>query len=419
MIKKSILTSLFISTVLIANVYAAEEAATDQSVVTYNKDYFEKFAPVTLIDMMQRIPGVQEILNKNREQRRQARNGGAGADAQGGRGFGSGGDQILINGKRLAGKNNNISDTLSRVSADQVVKIDLIRGAAAGLDVQSQGLVINITLAEGASSSTTFWRLTGRYFINEGKFPPSILMSHSGSAGDLQYMFGGEVKNTRRYFYRDEEHFDAADVKTGDKYIDNAMITQNVVLNSNLSYNFDDGGDLRLNGMYEAGLNDRIEEQEELGTQPLHTLWDTDNDVKKWEIGGDYTRNLESIGQFKGIFVINKEDNDIAIIRDKNLGVADEFQYGQESTNLNKSEKIFRSSLTKNITAKQNLEVGGEVAINTFNKAFVDNRRAIAADPLVLRSSDNVEIKENRYEVFANHTYNFSTNLSITKFINN
>lgn len=411
MSKKSYLTSLLISASLIATAHAAEEAATDQSVVTYNKEYFEKFAPVTLIDMMQRIPGVQEILNKNREQRRQARRGGGGADAQGGRGFGSGGDQILINGKRLAGKNNNINDTLSRISADQVEKIDLIRGAAAGLDVQSQGLVINITLAEGASSSTTFWRLTGRYFIDEGTIPPSLLVSHSGSNGNLQYMFGGEIKNTRRYFIRDEEHFDAADVKTGDKFINNKMITQSVVLNTNLSYSFVDGSDLRLNGMFDAGRNDRLEEQEEIGTQPLHTLWDTDNDVKKWEIGGDYTRNLGDFGQFKGLFVINKEDNDTAIIRDKNLTTDEEYQYGFENTNLDKSEKIFRASLTKNITSKQNLEVGGEAAINTFNKAFVDNRRSVAADPLALRSSDNVEIKENRYEVFANHTYNFSSNL--------
>ncbi|MDG1708432.1 MAG: TonB-dependent receptor, partial [Emcibacteraceae bacterium] len=84
---------------------------------------------------------------------------------------------------------------------------------------------------------------------------------------------------------------------------------------------------------------------------------------------------------------------------------------GQENTSLEKSEKIFRTSLTRNITTKQNLEVGAEAAINTFNKAFVDNRRDLAGDPLALRSSDNVEIKENRYEIFANHTYNIASNL--------
>ncbi|MDG1859908.1 MAG: hypothetical protein P8I94_12430, partial [Emcibacteraceae bacterium] len=78
---KIFLSSLFISTALITAGNAAEEAVIDSSVVTYDKEYFVKFAPVTLIDMMQRIPGVQEILNKNREQRRQARSGNAGADA--------------------------------------------------------------------------------------------------------------------------------------------------------------------------------------------------------------------------------------------------------------------------------------------------------------------------------------------------
>lgn len=411
MSKKSFLTALLITTALISSATAAEEGATDGSIVSYDREYFEKFAPVTLIDMMQRIPGVQEILNKNREQRQQARSGRGGADAQGGRGFGSGGDQILINGKRLAGKNNSISDTLSRVSADQVVKIDLIRGASAGLDVQSQGLVINVILAEGAAASTTFWKLTGRYFIKESKFPPSLLVSHSGARGDLQYTFSGELKNTRRYFLRDEEHFDPADVQTGEKFIDNATITQSVVLNTNLSYSFDDGSDLRLNGLYDNGLSDRFEEQEELGTQPLHTLWDTGNDIKKWEIGGDYSRNLGDFGQFKALFVINKEDNNKTILRDKNITTDEEYQYGIETTSLDKSEKIFRASITKNITSKQNIEVGGEAAINTFDKAFIDNRRTDALSPLALRSSDNVEIKENRYEIFANHTYNFSPSL--------
>ncbi|MBT6036417.1 MAG: TonB-dependent receptor plug domain-containing protein, partial [Kordiimonadaceae bacterium] len=375
------------------------------------KEYFEKFAPVTLLDMLQRIPGVQEILNKNREQRRQARSGGGGAEAQGGRGFGSGGDQILINGKRLAGKNNNINDTLNRVSANQVEKIELIRGAAAGLDVQSQGLVINITMAEGMSTSTTFWKLTGRYFIEQSKIPPSLLVSHSGSSGDLQYVLSGEVKNTRRYASRDEEHFNALGVQTGEKFIDNATITQSVALNSNISYSFEDGSDLRLNGLFDTGRNDRLEEQEELGSQPLHTLWDTDNDVKKWEIGGDYTRKLGGFGQLKALFVVNNEDNAMGIIRDKNILTDVEYQYGQETTNLDKSEKIFRVSLTNNLTSKQSIEAGGEAAFNTFDKAFVDNRRSSVIDPLSLRSSDNVAIKENRYEIFANHTYNFSPSL--------
>ncbi|MBT6033726.1 MAG: TonB-dependent receptor, partial [Kordiimonadaceae bacterium] len=73
--------------------------------------------------------------------------------------------------------------------------------------------------------------------------------------------------------------------------------------------------------------------------------------------------------------------------------------------------KIFRASLTKNITEKQIIEFGGEAAINTFDKTFSKLERDFMIDPFVLDSSDNVEIKENRYEIFANHSYNISNNM--------
>ena len=199
-------------------------AQEDASVVSYEPDYFLKFEPVSLLDMLQRIPGVPEILNKNRRSRSQ-------------RGFGSGGDQILIDGRRLAGKSNNINDALSRISANQVAKIDLIRGAASGLDVQSQGLVINITLAEGASKSTTFWKVYGEY--TEGyKFIPQFLVSHSGQKGGLEYTITAERKNDFGYRPREEVFYDGNDVITGAQDVDSSFNFKGIKLTSNLTYTF-------------------------------------------------------------------------------------------------------------------------------------------------------------------------------------
>lgn len=386
----------------------AQETATDAATVIYEKEFFEKYSPVTLLDMLQRIPGVQEIINKNREQNQQRTR--PGAQAQGERGFGSGGDQILIDGKRLAGKTNNIDDTLSRISAEQVARVELIRGATSGLDVQSQGLVINVLMIEGASTSTTFWKLSGKYSNKRNKFPPELLVSHSGAAGNFQYMFSGELKNNHSFYDREELHFNAGDIETGEKEIFNKNIDQAIVLNTNLSYSFADGSELRLNGMFENSTRDRNEDQNEIGLQPLHTIWITDQDFDKWEIGGDYGRDLGLFGRFKALFVINSNKEDTKIIRDRDIDT-DPFQYADEFTTLDKSEKIIRASITKGIGQSQSIELGGETAINTFNKQFSDSRRTDSNDPFVLGASDNVKIKENRYEVFANHTFNFSSAL--------
>lgn len=378
---------------MIVSAHAAEDAISDASIVTYEPEYFEKFAPVTLLDMLQRIPGVPEILNSNRRDRSQ-------------RGFGSGGDQILIDGKRLAGKSNNINDTLSRISSNQIAKIELIRGAASGLDVQSQGLVINITMNEGASKSTTFWEIFGEYTFGH-KFIPQFLIAHSGSAGNLDYTLTAERKNDDGFRPRFEEFYDASGTKTGEQDVDDRFKFRGLKFTSNLTYNFDDGGELRLNGLYEPNeyLTDEI--RLERGATPDYKIFDGNKDIGKWEVGGDFSRDFENFGYSKTLFVINRSTEDEIIDRFRGQG-ASQYLYEQEDTDEKKMEKIFRSSLTNDIFDDQSLEVGGEAAINNFDKTYNKYNSAALLDPLDLSNTDDVAIQENRYEVFAVHSYNVS-----------
>ena len=55
---------------------------------------------------------------------------------------------------------------------------------------------------------------------------------------------------------------------------------------------------------------------------------------------------------------------------------------------------------------KHIIEVGGEAAINNFNKLFTS--QDFSAGAYSLSVNDDVTVKENRYEIFANHTYNIS-----------
>ncbi len=373
--------------------FSAEDAITGASIVSYQPDYFVKFSPVTLLDMLQRVPGVPEILNKNRRKRNQ-------------RGFGSGGDQILIDGKRLSGKSNNINDVLARISADQIAKIDLIRGAASGLDVQSQGLVINISLKEGVSKSSTFWKILGEYTFSKSLIP-QFLISHNGSIANLEYSFSAERQNDNGYRPRAEVFYDGDDIQTGTRDIDHMFKFRGVKLTTNLSYHFDDGAEFRLNGLYDPKQFLTHELRKEQGNTPQSVVWDSDKENKKWEIGGDYSRNLNSLGHFKTLFVINNNIEDTKIDRLNDFSDPD-YIYAKESTNATRSEKIFRSSITPKITKSQTIEIGGEMAINTFNKLFNSFGRDNSMDMLLLETADDVKIKENRYEIFVIHSFNIS-----------
>src|SRR5690606_39688704 len=87
------------------------QTAPDESTVVYPAAFFAQYSPVSANDMVTRIPGVSLSSSSS------------------GRGLGSGGD-LLIDGKRLAGKDNSASTQLTRIAADQVERLELIRGSS-------------------------------------------------------------------------------------------------------------------------------------------------------------------------------------------------------------------------------------------------------------------------------------------------
>jgi len=403
--KNIILQVLFTANFFINPSFAAQTTKTtsDASIVTYEKQFFELYAPVTLLDMLQRVPGAPEILNASRQ------GNGGGGQSRGSRGFGSGGDQILIDGKRLAGKSNNINDTLGRISAISVEKIELIRGAAGGLDVQSQGLVINILLSEGAPKSTTFWNITSE--TKQGHSPGlEFLLSHSGSKNKLDYVFSAERASNKSFNTEKNQFYDTSDLKTGDRIIGTTFLQKSLNFNSNLTYNFEDSAVLRLNGLFKTGDQNYDQGRVRTGDSASNLLWRNKEDQGQWEFGGDYTKNFGKIGRFKAVFVANRSKDDQSVNRSQDISTAP-FIYTVERTVEIKKEKILRASISKTLNTSQTIELGGEAAFNAFNKSFDSKNRVLASNPYATVAADNVKIKENRYEVFANHTFNISNSL--------
>ena len=84
----------------------------EDSTVVYQAAFFAQYNPLTANDMLERIPG----LNLDA--------GGSGND--GDRGLGTRGN-LLIDGERVAGKNNATQDLLDRLPANDVQRIEIIR----------------------------------------------------------------------------------------------------------------------------------------------------------------------------------------------------------------------------------------------------------------------------------------------------
>jgi hypothetical protein len=400
-----IISLLLFGTVITRPAFAAGQAddpvAEYSAITRYNFDYFAEFAPVSLFDMLQRIPEAQQILVQSTGNNNQA------GDR---RGFGAGGDQILINGKRLSGKANNISDAMARISAGSVQEIQLIRGTVEGLDVQSDGLVINIRLETGISTSTTFWNIGAVYY--EGfDVNPTFNISHSGSYDKFEYTFGVERKHFEFHFDRDELYTDADNEETGSLFVEGSFIRPSNAFTTNLTYNSEENGTLRLNGLYETRTNNGQELRIEVGEGAFYRFTPRESDGSRWEIGGDYERSLGFLGQLKTLFVANRDKQEEF---DERFSAPDATFNSQSLTEItNRSEKILRSSLTRPIFGAQTLEIGGEGAFNNFDQKFDQLTFSDENTVSSIDAQDEVEIGEKRYEVFGIHNYNFSNLISL------
>jgi outer membrane receptor for ferrienterochelin and colicins len=266
----------------------------------YESDYFSKFSPQNAKDILDKIPGTSTILRDI-------------DDGDPARGFGSGGDQILINGKRLSGKMNGISAELSRVQAKNVRYIELIRGTVAGLDVQSEGLIINVVLYDDPISST-IWNTRTDYITGLAPLP-SGGVSHSGSNEQFKYSLGYEYQVEPDIFiasetFTDNQHnvIETNQFETTDKWSSSN-------LSASIAYDFSTTSALRINSAYKfINATER---------KPIHRLYHgrmlrhndknfEDNHYRKkeqdWEIGGDFTYKFKELGKFKIIFIANKSD---------------------------------------------------------------------------------------------------------------
>ena len=95
--------------------------------------------------------------------------------------------EILINGKRTAGKNNQTSSVLTRITSDQVDYIQIIRGTSGELDVRGSGQVINIVTFEEISNSSVQYQVnTDRY--RDGYVQPGANVAYSNQIGGFNVL---------------------------------------------------------------------------------------------------------------------------------------------------------------------------------------------------------------------------------------
>ena len=376
----------------------------DGTRVIYGPEFFAQFNSVTAIDILKRIPGIQELLNFD--------NGGfvpgGSFDQPEKRGFGSEGQQILINGERVSGKTNDTGATLQRIQARQVERVEVIRGAVAGLDVRSEGLVVNVVV-KGSSGSGS-WEGSGTHYSG-GRVRWGGRASYSAALGELKYNIGIEEAPSFLLRDRTENYNSPAGALFQRLFERNEVYTDKRILTANIGYALSHGDKLSFNGRYE--------DKDEHDEQPIYQFAttgqaltflrfddrDRDTAEKTWEVGGDYTRDVSGGGQFKGIFVYTHGTFDRAAPFRLTPAAGPLTITRLQFENRSESEKIIRGSYQWPWSEALTAELGSEVAINTLNKNVkmsVDQSGILVPTSLFNALS---EITETRIEPFTSASW--------------
>ena len=355
--------------------------------------------------MLNRIPGIGLALR-----------GGSS-----GRGLGAGEGEVLINGQRTTGKNNEGRDQLNRITADQVEYIEIIRGTSENVDIRSGGQVVNVVLIDNASRSSTTIETTTRQ-SGDGTFDSGGQISLAGQRSDIDYIVNFEADPGYRYWDSDEFTYDKDGNLIGAEKQDVSRDETEYSGNVNLGFNMGRSV-LKLNGLFEqrgASPTDRERITADLVSGIVTEQSDQQSTTRRnWEIGGDYDYEIDSDSRFRVLFIVNDRNS-----------TSDRIRYDVSNQELKPNlfldqlsrdrERIIRTSLTRNVSEKQGLELGAEGAQTIRDsdlKMGLDTpgERNESYGDLVPVSIDNSKstVQEIRYEPFMIHNWQINDRMSL------
>lgn len=396
----------------------AQETSDNDSTVTYPAEFFAQYEPLSVNDMLDRIPGISVARGGGG-----GGNGGPGSsDGAGRRGLGLGGDQVLINGRRTTGKENEGNSQLSRIPANQVQYIEIIRGTSGELDVRGGSQVINIVLLEAESRSSIAYEINADH-LHDGELKPGGKFSLTGQRGALDYLLSAETEPR----WERRKGFENSFLADGTPNDDISRVTttdsQPLVFSANLGYQFGANDIAHFNAQYEDRdapfVDDRtIFDYISVPRTDIVQLDNSDNTSEFWEIGGDYEHTFANNARWKTLFIVNKKEDDTVRERFNLLG-ADRTK-DLFLANFNRyQERIVRSSYSFAFAGNQNIEAGIERAQTILDSSLqlgLLSGSGIPSDSfggLPEVNNANATVEEIRYESFIIHNWQINNRMAL------
>lgn len=151
-------------------------------VLSYDLEYFQRFEPATVGDMLKRVPSavfVSDVLEYDGVQLR---------------GLDPGYTQVLINGKKVPGAGDDRSFWVDRIPAEMVERIEILRSNSANRSGDAIAGALNIILRDAWQFDGSYLRL-GALRYDDGELQPTFGAVTSGEALGGRLLAGINVQD--------------------------------------------------------------------------------------------------------------------------------------------------------------------------------------------------------------------------------
>ena len=361
----------------------------------FTREYFEQYAPVTAADMVQQLPNFTLSIEDTK------------------RGLGQGGINILINGARLSGKNNDANSALSRISSTSVARIEILDGAS--LDIPGlSGTVANIITNQNTFSGSWKYRaeVQNRSRANLFGFEGSV----SGTSGPFEYAIGITSAPSRDTETGPEVIVDAQGniVETRDELA--LAFRDNPKISTEITFNPSNGHVGHLNANYQRS-NFRFEErsiqtaQSNTGTTGQRLIANSD-DSWNGEVGVDYAFDAGP-GNLKLIAITRRSDSNFA----SNFSTYDQTGQILESIfdqDVTEGETIARAeySVSQDNIRDWQLDVEGAFNYLESDATLRETDNTGTLVPIIFPNSSS-RVEEQRVETNLTHNWKASEKLNV------
>lgn len=362
----------------------------DGAKTTYFAAFFEQFNPLTLQNMIRRIPGVSIADSAADEERRGLRGSQ---------------DAILINGQQIVGKNNGGSSALTQILASQVEYIEIIRGSSSEVQSTTQE-IINVVLTEDAKS---VMQVQASLLFYDGddsvRLNPTLIYS-SSSAQNNYTVFLRSLQNARPWT-RDKVTTDLDGQLVQDSNENEQLATHKMRATGRFEQNTEAGSRLQLSSYMEGELVNRerrevIDVPGVLDSPPMRSdILEADKrDIWTAELSADYSRPLTQGASitFLGFFNWEEESRDREVL---DLFGPEDVVTTRQARKDTKTESVLRTTYDWTLGQALGAQVGAEGALNTQQTDFeLLTRVGGELVPLPIFNSSG-KVTEYRGEVFS------------------